>query len=100
MFLVPVVVAQQQPVSPPPSEVHPPQTPSETPSTTEGDPLRRDQKDSNTPPTTFLPETYGREDRAVSWGSLIGGMILGGGIGYFIGRRSGNTNTARRDRAA
>jgi len=101
IVLVPSAVAQEQPVSPPPSEVTPPQTPSETPSTTDQNGLRQNPSDRSTPPpTAVLPEDYGRDSRATSWSFLVVGLVIGGGIGYFVGRRAGVVNPNRRDRAA
>ena len=93
----PVVNAQEQP-NRPPSDVTPPQTPSDTP-TGERDQLRSNQNGSNTPPTAVTAERYA--DTTFSWGTLILGLILGGIIGYIIGRQPRATRpTVSRDRAA
>jgi hypothetical protein len=81
---------QEAPVSPPPSEVTPPQTPSETPTTGE------------IPVTSVTPETrvpYPAEARPISWSSLIFGFLVGGGVGYLIGRQS-KPPEIQHDRAA
>jgi len=100
MYFAPVALAQeQQRPSPPPSEVTPPQTPSETPSTGEQGNIRRSQNGSNTSPRV-APETYARDSHSISWGSLIFGLILGGAIGYLAGRQPKPVEGVRRDRAA
>jgi hypothetical protein len=97
-YFAPAARAQQQEqqrATPSPSEVQPPQTPSETPSTGEQGYIRQNQNDSNTSST--LPETQPRA--MFSWGTLILGLIIGGLVGYLIGRQP-RTPEARRDRAA
>jgi hypothetical protein len=98
MYFAPAARAQQQEqqrATPSPSEVQPPQTPSETPATGEQGYIKQNQNDSNTPST--LPETQPRA--TFSWGTLIFGFIIGGLVGYLIGRQP-RTPEARRDRAA
>jgi|SoiMethySBSTD1v2_1073268.scaffolds.fasta_scaffold26714_4 hypothetical protein len=95
LFFAPVVAAQEQPVRPP-SDVKPPDTPTETP-TGERDQIK--PPSPTPPPTAVTPETYANSS-TISWGSLIIGLILGAGIGYLIGRQSGPGDVERRDRAA
>lgn len=98
MYFAPIVAAQEQPVRPP-SDVKPPDTPSETP-TGERDQIKQNQDDSNRPPPTAVaPERYA-EAQTISWGSLIFGLIIGAAIGYLIGRQTGNRDVTTRDRAA
>src|SRR4029434_4284430 len=97
IYFAPVSLAQQQQrPTPPPSEVTPPQTPSETPLTGEQGYTRQNQSDSNTTPP-LAPETYAHE--SISWGSLMFGASAGGAIGYLVGRRPKQVDM-RRDRAA
>ena len=98
-YFAPAAQAQQQRPGPPPSEVTPPQTPSETPSTREQRYTGQNQNDSITTPA-IAPETYASESHVISWGSLIFGIIFGGFMGYVIGRqtRPAEVEEVRRDR--
>jgi hypothetical protein len=55
-----------------------------------------DYSSTNRTATTDSPYT----DSRFSWGTLIVGLILGGAIGYFIGRNAARPVDVRRDRAA
>jgi hypothetical protein len=97
MYFAPTGFAQeQQRATPAPSEVNPPQTPSETPSTGEQGYTKQKQNDGNTLPS--VPETYA-ERSSFSWGALVFGLTIGGVIGYLIGRQSRHVDV-RRNRAA
>ena len=97
MYFAPTGFAQeQQRATPAPSEVNPPQTPSETPSTGEQGYTKQKQNDSYTLPS--VPETYAGRG-AFSWGAFVFGLVIGGVIGYLIGRRPRHADI-RRDRAA
>jgi hypothetical protein len=89
---------QQSPPGPAPSEVNPPQTPSEVPSTGDQGYTRQNPNNINTPPP-IRAETYG-ESHVISWSSLIFGFIVGVGLGYLIGRQRGTTEIRHQDRAA
>lgn len=96
-----VALTQQQQSTQPgpaPSEVTPPQTPSETPVTGEQGYTRQNQNDSNTAPP-IRAEAYA-ESHVISWGSLIFGFLIGGAIGFLLGRRETPAVEVRRDRAA
>jgi len=104
MYSGPIATAQEQPVRPP-TDVKPPETPSETP-TGERDQNRLNQNDRNLPPpptapppTAVTPERYA-DSSAVSWGSLLVGLIVGVAIGYLIGRNPRGRDLTTRNRAA
>lgn len=86
-------VALQQPTQPSPSPSTEPSPSRQTPS----DPNRTAEPGTNSPRST---SEYADDRNSFSWGSFIGGILLGGIIGYLVGRRPVTPAAVRRDRAA
>ena len=84
------------------------QAPSQTPPSAQPSPSPSGQTAPSDPNTTTQPDyntqttAIDRSDttRAFSWGSFLGGVVLGAIIGYILGRRPTATVDVRRDRAA
>jgi len=89
----PETIAMVQASTPPSAQP----SPSPSGQTAPSDSNTTTQPDYNTQTTAI-----DRSDtaRAFSWGSFLGGLVLGAIIGYILGRRPTATVDVRRDRAA